>query len=359
MIRKVKALCSSHGSRSDLITLPRQQGLTLLELMIAMALGLFIILGVVLVYVSGVRSSAVNESVARLQEAGRFATQFLSRDIRMAGFDANCPSVNNLLDETHPNYSADLFSLDSAVSGWNNEAGDHATLLTGYVSGTDVISLQSAATISGATAKGNTPANANVITLDTASGLPQGTILLVADLQGCDLFQSRGSETAKSLSRGHSNQDPGPGNKNPGSHDFSHAYDENMQILGFNSVVYYIGQQNGRRPGLYRILLGQGTGTGSLSTPQELVSNVVNMQIEYGEDSNGDNEPDAFNEADDVSDWNDVKSVRVWLLTESESANVIEVAQGALPAPFASVDTSDRRLRYVFSTTNVIRNRMP
>lgn len=339
----------------------RQRGLSLIELMIAMTLGLFIILGVVTVYVSGARSSNVNDALARVQEAGRFGISFLSRDIRMAGFDANCPSINNLLDETHAKYSADLFSLDSPVRGWNDAAGTHAAYLTNYVAGSDVISLQSAYQPTGVTAKGKTPANANTITVDDASGLPENTILLVADFTGCDLFQKRNSANAKSLTRGASNKDPGPGNKNPGSNDFSHQYDEDMQILGFQSVVYYIGQAQGQPPALYRIRFDRGVGAGSLAVAEELVPNIADMQIEYGVDTNGDNQPNSFATAaviEAAGQWDDVKAVRIWLLAQSEQSNILEVDQ-ALAAPFNGVDTSDRRLRYVFSTTNVIRNRMP
>lgn len=345
------------GSR-PVVPAARQRGLSLIELMISMVIGLMIILGVVVVYIGAIRSSNVSGALSMVQEAGRFGISYLSRDIRMAGFDANCPFVNNLLDETHPTYSDDLFTLATPVMGWDNGAGDHSTYLDHYVAGTDVLSLQSAALASGVTAVGNTPANANTITTNEASGLEAGTILLVADLQGCDLFQKRNAANAKSLTRGAANQDPGPGNKNPGKYDFSHAYDDSMQILSFQSVIYYIGQQAGRPPALYRVRFDRGVGTDSLAEAEEVVPNIADMQIEYGEDNDGDHQPDVFHSAADVSDWNNVKAVKVWLLAESNQANVLEEEQ-SLPAPFANVDTGDRRLRHVFNTTNVIRNRVP
>lgn len=361
MTLKVKLLPCVRSCKQIPVPAIRQSGLSLIELMIAMVLGLFIVLGVVTVYVSAARSGNVNEALARVQEAGRFGISFLSRDIRMAGFDANCPAINNLLDETHSAYSDDLFTLGSPVSGWNNSAGDHAAYLSGYVAGTDVISLQSAHQPTGVTATGKTPANANTITVNDASGLPENTILLVADLAGCDLFQKRNSANAKSLTRGAGNKDPGPGNKNPGTNNFSHQYDTDMQILALQSVVYYIGQEQGRSPGLYRVRFNTGVGPGSWAAAEELVPNISNMQIEYGVDTSGDDQPNKFSNAAAVEaagEWDDVKSVRVWLLAQSEQANILETDQ-TLVAPFAGVDTSDRRLRYVFSSTNVIRNRMP
>ncbi len=362
MTRIVKPSCCVHSFNMSGCS-ARQRGLSLIELMIAMTLGLFIILGVVTVYVSGARSSNVNDALARVQEAGRFGISFLSRDIRMAGFDANCPSINNLLDETHAKYNADLFTLSSSVSGWDGVAGSHAAYLTNYVAGSDVISLQSAYQPTGVTAKGKTDVNAQKINVDDASASDllqsnQNPILLVADFAGCDLFQRANAKTTdNTLERG---TGPVPGNKSPGSNDFSHQYDTDMQILGFQSVVYYIGQAQNQPPALYRARFSGGVGAGK-AIAEELVPNIADMQIEYGVDTNGDNQPNSFATAaviEAAGQWDDVKAVRIWLLAQSEQSNILEVDQ-ALAAPFNGVDTSDRRLRYVFSTTNVIRNRMP
>ncbi|MCK7593228.1 PilW family protein [Pseudomarimonas salicorniae] len=62
-----------------------QFGLSLIELLVAMALGLLLLLGLVQIF-SGIRNTfAASESLARVQENGRFAMEFLRRDVRMAG----------------------------------------------------------------------------------------------------------------------------------------------------------------------------------------------------------------------------------------------------------------------------------
>jgi type IV pilus assembly protein PilW len=335
----------------------REVGFSLVELMIAMLIGLFIVLGVVLVYASAVRTQVLNESLSRVQENGRFAVSFLSRDIRMAGYDGGCTTaVNNLLDETDGDYNADLLTLGSAVSGWDNSAGDHAAYLTGYTAGTDVISLQHAANDTGLVANGNTPANAANINLTTQSGIPAGTIILVSDYEGCDLFQNRSNANATNLNRGASGSNPGPGNKNPGHNNFSHRYDGDIQIFQFESVVYYIGDGANGRPALRRVRFSQGIGAGNPS--EELVSDIADMQIEYGVDADGDRDPENFVNAGAVANWDDVIAVRLWLLTEGQNGNVLETPQ-QLPAPFNGLDVSDRRLRRVFTATSAIRNRLP
>jgi len=64
----------------------RQHGLTLVELMIAMVLGLVLVAGAIQLLVSNKQSYRLQDSLSRLQENGRFAIQLLSDDIRMSGF---------------------------------------------------------------------------------------------------------------------------------------------------------------------------------------------------------------------------------------------------------------------------------
>ncbi|OOG57266.1 PilW family protein [Rhodanobacter sp. C03] len=61
----------------------RQHGVTLIELMVAMALGLFVAAGVVTVFAATSHSNRAQIQLARLQEEGRFAITSLSRDLRM------------------------------------------------------------------------------------------------------------------------------------------------------------------------------------------------------------------------------------------------------------------------------------
>lgn len=64
----------------------RQSGLTLVELLIAMTLGLLILLAVASVYLGSRQTYRMQEENARLQETGRYALEVLGRSIRQAGF---------------------------------------------------------------------------------------------------------------------------------------------------------------------------------------------------------------------------------------------------------------------------------
>ncbi len=64
----------------------RQQGLTLVELMIALTLGLIIIAAMIAVFVFNSQSYRQNEALGALQDSARFAMDSLSRDFAMAGY---------------------------------------------------------------------------------------------------------------------------------------------------------------------------------------------------------------------------------------------------------------------------------
>lgn len=63
----------------------RQQAFSLVELMVAMAIGLLLVLGVVQIFLASRQSFVVQQEMAALQENARFVLSRLSRDLRQAG----------------------------------------------------------------------------------------------------------------------------------------------------------------------------------------------------------------------------------------------------------------------------------
>jgi type IV pilus assembly protein PilW len=68
----------------------RQAGMTLLELLISMTLGLLLLTGIGTIYVGSNQTYRVQEQNARIQEAGRYALDAIGRSLRQAGY-ANIP----------------------------------------------------------------------------------------------------------------------------------------------------------------------------------------------------------------------------------------------------------------------------
>ena len=64
----------------------KQRGMTLVELMVSMVLGLFLMIGATSVYTQGRQNYQSTEIVARIQENIRFAFEVLEADIRLSGF---------------------------------------------------------------------------------------------------------------------------------------------------------------------------------------------------------------------------------------------------------------------------------
>lgn len=337
-----------------------QRGFTIVEIMVAVTISLILLAGVVQVFVGSKQAYRTNEALGRTQESGRFALDILSREARPAGYSADCPvAPNDLLNPDGDNYDPDLFDLGGAIMGWDDTAGPHSGDMNVYQRG-DVLLIKHTADSGGVTASGNTGEGANAIGLTGPSGIAQGTILFVVDEEGCDIFQNRNNENAASLTRGASHNNPGPGNLIPGPNDWSHAYGSDMQIRLFRSDVYYIGRSDAdpARPALRRIRYGGGT---TSVVEHELVDGVEDMQITYGVDSDGDKTVDPpYVAAAAVTDWGEVLAVRISLLVQSPEPNLTAEGEDQdLTYNGAAVDTSDRRLRQVFTTTVALRNRLP
>lgn len=361
-----------------------QAGITLIELMIAMLIGLLLVAGAFQIFMSSKQTYRVQESLSRLQENGRFAAAQVQRELRMAGYAGCLTSINNLLDTTGAGYSDALFDFTQPMHGWEysgtgpgdthvvgsltptgvplgswqDRAGEalDANLQDLVVPGSDVFVVKRAEEETGVTASGNTPANANNISLTGNSGIPAGTIVLVTDCAGADVFQNRSNENSASLTRGATGS---PGNKNPGTNNFSHQYSGDMQIFRVASDAYFIGIGTSGRPSLYRMRFGSGLPVAA-GNVEELVEGVESMQLLYGEDTDGDRALDGYVTADAVSSWDNVIAMRIDLLLAglrpalpTTQSIDFDAAGTTITAP------ADRRQRQVFSLTIALRNRLP
>ncbi len=84
-----------------------QRGVTIVELMVAMTLGLVAIGGAAAIYLANRQSFATVQGVARIEEGARFAADLLARDIREAGNSVcgGAMSSSNLVTSPIPNWA--------------------------------------------------------------------------------------------------------------------------------------------------------------------------------------------------------------------------------------------------------------
>lgn len=61
-----------------------QRGLTMVELMVALAIGSFLMIGAIQIYSQSREAFVINESIARVQETAQFAMDTIEADLRMA-----------------------------------------------------------------------------------------------------------------------------------------------------------------------------------------------------------------------------------------------------------------------------------
>lgn len=63
-----------------------ERGFSIVELMIALLLGLILLGGVIQVFLSSRQTYSANEAMSRMQENGRFALEFIARSARLSGY---------------------------------------------------------------------------------------------------------------------------------------------------------------------------------------------------------------------------------------------------------------------------------
>jgi type IV pilus assembly protein PilW len=93
----------------------RQLGVTLVELMISMLLGLLIAIGLATLFSQNKRSFYQNEDLARMLEDGRYGLQEIARDISMTGFYAELVSPSDWTVHTSLNGAADCRAADATT----------------------------------------------------------------------------------------------------------------------------------------------------------------------------------------------------------------------------------------------------
>lgn len=111
----------------------KQAGMTLIELMVALAIGAFLMIGAITVFMQSRTTFRLTESVARLQENARFALDVLEPDIRMAHYWGLTTLTTSVINRVPPaagnTFGKDACNanaprvLDVAVGGTNNGYG--------------------------------------------------------------------------------------------------------------------------------------------------------------------------------------------------------------------------------------------
>lgn len=341
----------------------KQQGLSLVELMIAMTLGIVLMTGVMQMFLTSRVTYSNQQAISRIQESGRMAVDMLSQDIRMAGY-AGCMSrnaniANGLGDDAAGDY---LYDFEVAIEGFSST--NHP--LTGLdtvtpVANSDVLIIRRAGN-DNLPIVGATGTNANLDVAPDADGNCVGEgplcvddIAIISDCTQGRIFQvtnltnigGGGTRIVHAVSNNPGNQDSQLGNQ---------QFPPGAEVISMNTIAYFVADSS-FSPGVRS--LWQKVGNDS---PVELVEGVERMKLSYGRDTTNDCVPDNYQDENSLSgaQWQDVSAVRLNLLLQSLESNVLAEPQGL---EFFGEDLendviSDRRMRQVFISTIGIRSRM-
>jgi type IV pilus assembly protein PilW len=352
-----------HAASSARVSGNRQDGFSVIELMVAMVISLLLLGGVVTIFVSSKGTYERVERLSRTQESGRFALDAIVRDIRSAGYmGCSRPSTwaNTLTGAT----TTLAYNFADAILGYEFASGTTwsparpsglTSIATGAVNGSDILVLRVPTPAASSATLRLTDKMASQISTMTIASVPTGAtaplnvgdVVMLADCHARAVFQIS-AYTPSSGVIDHATGGTTPGNA---SNDLGHAFESNSQIVPVRTVAYYIGTAAGRT-GLWRV-----AGNGA---PEELVEGVERMELRFGVDTNNDRIADDYVTADLVggANWGNVISVSVALLVRSpdqygteRDANTYTLLDKTFTAP------SDRYVRQVFVSTATLRNR--
>lgn len=314
------------------------QGISLVELLVSLAIGVVLIGGSLSVYISGKATYTLNETIARMQENAAFALKFIEEDVRLAGLWGTHNSVATITgrasdnpigttpaNDCTANWSIDL---DNAVEGSNNAAPVWACLGT-YQAGTDILTIRRV----------------------------DPTPVATADLQAGQMYL-RSSLTPRG--------EVFVGTAEP------NGFAPNAQNFPLLAHAYYVspdslaGDANNAVPALHRVELVDGGGAPSLRDA-EIVTGVEQFQVQFGLSQDADDIGGAVVYVDPDNpllapgSGAVVVSVRVWVLVRAElpELNFDDNPSYTLGDVVYTVPTEERDHRRLLVTrTFDVRNRI-
>ena len=309
----------------------RMIGLSLIELMVALAIGSFLIAGAVYVYVESRKNYTVNEILARMQENARYAMTTLEPDVRLAnhwGLINNPQMIVGAVGNTPLNLAgyANVDDCDWGTLSGGGFAIDLRRPIDGInQDGYTGNPVPCTATAAGGRARRTT---ADTIIVRRAEEVP-GT----AEVNTLQLYTTRQGASSRVFVDGTA---PGPMVVDP-------VYGAQAEIRNLVVRAYYVANPPNAagQPSLRRRNLVGGPGAGNPRfIDEEIMPGVEDVQVQFGidlgadddgdgapDDRDGNGLPDRYNgvvtryvnPGDDDLDRAQVVAVRVWLRVRAET----------------------------------------
>lgn len=294
----------------------RIRGVSMIELMVAMVIGLFMVLGATTLYVNSRKTADVDDAAARLQETARFAMDVLETDVRMANYWGLMKDGTSITNKAPASASLSplissssslntcsnnfVFDTDNSIAADNNNysfvdiSGSCSPEPGNAVTSADTLTIRRVAAISSGSSSSSSSASSSS-TVPATETLDPNLIQVCSTPQGASLIT--GGTTCPSVAQG------------------------NGAIYNLEVNAYYIDQQSAQSatlPSLRKKTLISGPSI----TDVEIAPGVEDMQVQFGWDSNDSGSAISYvNPGDAVltSTTGQIVAVRIWLLIRAES----------------------------------------
>jgi type IV pilus assembly protein PilW len=322
-----------------------ENGLSLVELMISITIGLLLLAGVTALIAAQSSARKELDNAGRQIENGRYATQLLQEDIQLAGYYGEYASAGTVPGSLPDPCATDIPSLTAAVpfpiQGYDLSATATSPLSclldANHVPGTDILVIR----------------RTDTTTLPIASAVA-GQVYLQSGLlppsPNFDFVLGTGSNTSVFTQK-----------KKDGTtladlrNYLVHIYFVSpCNVPASGTTCSGSSDDNGHPiPTLKRLELtvAGGTATFNPTAPVPLVEGIENLQLDYGVDTTNDGSPDSYMTAPTLADWANVMTVRVNLLARNNdtSAGYTSNKQYSLGAGGTVGPFTDNYKRHVFS----------
>jgi type IV pilus assembly protein PilW len=271
-------------------------GVSLIELMVAMVIGLVVLGAVTGIFLSSQRAYRTTEGLGRVQEGMQFGFELMARDLREAGgnpCDFSLP-LANVADRTGTNWWT---NWAQPLQGFDNGA------LTGSLAGTDAVQALSV---------GDQLANVashvgTVITVDNASRFAANQVLMVCDMRQLAVFTA-GAVSATTINHSSASNCSNSLNVLPdpcAAGAPAYLYPRNSVVSELQGVRWFVATNASGGTSLFRSVNG--------GAREEVVEGVQDMQVEYLQGANS----GSYVAAGGVTNWQEVTSVRITLAAVS------------------------------------------
>lgn len=381
-VEQISRLSGSKPSGLSRLDRVYQTGVSLIELMIGIALGILVSLAVVAVFLGTKRTFGTSSANAAMVDNGRFAAGFLNASLRSAGY-IGCASSSKVVNSaptpytilsdfghavlgfeantTSPGNALTLVENpvpDAAVGDWSPSLPAGATYAVAgkVIKGSDVLVVHNTTQFAPTTVTAISHA-ASTFTVNNATGLVVGQLAAISDCTKTDTFQITGvaGTTITHAATGAMT----PGNA---AAAFVNDFGVGSLITLPGTSVFFIAPGQDGDGALWRAdLTFAAGGAYTLAATGEIVPDIENMQIVYGVDTNNDTIPDLYETADNVADFGQVVSVKVAFLAAS-TTNATTLATVAPVYQLFGVSVTapkDNKNREVYEVDVALRNNLP